>query len=122
VPQFGDLEAAIMEQIWASTEPLKVRDVLERLGPTRPLAYTTVQTVMDVLYRKAWLARSKQGRAHAYYPLGSREDYVAELMAEALRHTDDRPAALLRLVEGMTRRESAELSRLLADAKQKRNR
>jgi predicted transcriptional regulator len=122
MPQFGGLEAAIMDEIWASAEPLKVRQVLERLAVHRPLAYTTVQTVMDVLHRKGWLDRVKDGRANVYVPLASREDYVAELMQEALVHTDDRPAAVLRLVEGMTRREAAELTRLLGAAKQKRSR
>lgn len=122
MPQFGDLEAAIMDEMWASDEPLRVRQVLERLAIHRPLAYTTVQTVMDVLHRKGWLDRIKDGRANVYVPTASREDYVAELMQEALVHTDDRPAAVLRLVEGMTRREAAELTRLLAAAKQKRSR
>lgn len=122
MPQFGELEAAIMDEIWASDEPLRVRQVLERLAVHRSLAYTTVQTVMDVLHRKGWLDRIKDGRANVYVPTASREDYVAELMHEALVHTDDRPAAVLRLVEGMTRREAAELTRLLAAAKQKRSR
>jgi predicted transcriptional regulator len=122
VPQFGALEAAIMDELWASEEPMKVRHVLEALAPHRPLAYTTVQTVMDVLHRKGWLERVKDGRANLYTPTASREDYVAELMAEALVHTDDRPAAVLRLVEGMTRRETAELTRLLSAAKQTRSR
>jgi predicted transcriptional regulator len=121
VPQFGDLEAAIMDEMWSVDESLKVRQVLDRLAPRRPLAYTTVQTVMDVLHRKGWLERVKDGRANSYYPTASREDYVAELIAEALVHTDDRPAAVLRLVEGMTRREAAQLTRLLSAAKQKRS-
>lgn len=122
MPQFGDLEAAIMDEVWSSEKPMKVRQVLEALAPHRPLAYTTVQTVMDVLHRKGWLERVKDGRANLYAPTASREDYVAELMAEALVHTDDRPAAVLRLVEGMTRRETAELTRLLSAAKQTRGR
>ena len=122
MPQFGELEAAIMDEIWASNEPMKVRQVLEALAPHRPLAYTTVQTVMDVLHRKGWLERKKHGRAHLYMPVASRADYVAELMAEALAHTDDRPAAVLRLVEGLTRRETAELTRLLDSARQNRSR
>jgi predicted transcriptional regulator len=122
LPQFGDLEAAIMDEMWAAAEPVKVRHVRDALAPNRPLAYTTVQTVMDILHRKGWLRREKDGRVNVYAPTASREDYVAELMAEALVHTDDRPAAVLRLVEGMSRREVTELTRLLAAAKEKRSR
>lgn len=111
-----------MDQMWAADEPLKVRQVLERLAPHRTLAYTTVQTVMDVLHRKGWLQRVKAGRANVYSPTASREDYVADLIAEALVHTDDRAAAVLRLVDTMTPQEAAELTVLLTAARQNRHR
>jgi len=53
MPRFGDLEAAVMGEVWSAEHPVRVRDVLSGINKRRQLAYTTVQTVMDVLHRKA---------------------------------------------------------------------
>src|SRR5438093_12864236 len=65
---FGELEQAIMDVVWVADVPLTVREVLERLNADRPqpLAYNTVQTVLEVLHRKEWLTRAKDGRAFRY--------------------------------------------------------
>lgn len=98
-----------MTEVWSAGRPVRVRDVLTGVNQHRQLAYTTVQTVMDVLHRKGWLARSKEGRANVYTPIGSREDYIAGLLGEALTETDDRAAALLRFFEQMDADEADEL-------------
>ena len=64
--RFGDLEAAIMDVVWAAAAPVRVREVSEQLNRDRPLAFNTVQTVMENLYRKGWLGRHKDGRAYQY--------------------------------------------------------
>jgi predicted transcriptional regulator len=117
MPRFGDLEAAIMDEVWAAGVPVRAREVLERLDRNPPLAYNTVQTVMEILYRKGWLARTKQGRFNLYEAAASREDYVAGLIGEALAVAEDRPAVLVRLVEDMDPAEAAELRALLNAAK-----
>lgn len=114
---FGELEAAIMDIVWSSDDPLAVRDVLERLRAERSLAYTTVQTVMDILHRKGWLSRQKDGRAYRYQPTATREDYAAGLMTEVLAATSDRTAALVRLFERMDPAEVAELRSALDEAR-----
>ena len=73
VRPLGDLEAAIMELLWDSGASRLVRDVVADLGPQRPLAYTTVMTVMDNLHRKGWLIRERDGRAWRYAPAVSRQ-------------------------------------------------
>jgi predicted transcriptional regulator len=107
--RFGELEAAIMDVVWAADGPLRVREVAGRLTRERPLAFNTVQTVMENLYRKGWLSRQKDGRAYRYRPVRSREDYVAGLIGEALAVAHDRPATLVRLVEDMEPGEIAQL-------------
>src|ERR1700729_139373 len=47
---FGELEAAIMDVFWTTNESRVVREVVADLQPQRPLAYTTVMTVMDNLH------------------------------------------------------------------------
>jgi predicted transcriptional regulator len=55
--EFGDLEAVIMDVMWRRGAPTTVRDVHGQLAQARPIAYTTVMTVMDNLYRKGFLQR-----------------------------------------------------------------
>ena len=97
--RFGDLEAAIMDVVWAAGAPVRVREVSEQLNRDRPLAFNTVQTVMENLYRKGWLERRKDGRAYWYTAERSRDDYAAGLVAEALTAAADPAATLVRLVD-----------------------
>jgi predicted transcriptional regulator len=69
--QFGELEAEIMDRLWAWSRPALVREVVDDLNRDRPLAYTTVMTVMENLHRKGWLRRERDGRAWRYEPTGS---------------------------------------------------
>ena len=61
------LELEYMKALWALGEGT-VREIRARLLPERPLAYTTVMTVMDRLARKEVAEREKRGRAHLYRP------------------------------------------------------
>src|SRR5690348_12866361 len=55
--QFGEFEAVIMNRLWAWGRPALVREMVDDLQRDRQIAYTTVMTVMDNLYRKGWLRR-----------------------------------------------------------------
>jgi len=113
---FGELEAAIMERIWAAGQPLLVRDIQGGLRPERQLAYNTVLTVVDILHRKGWLLRAKDGRAYRYWATVSRDEYTARLMGEALEASSDRVATLRRFVERIDPAEAGELRKLLDEA------
>ncbi len=71
-----------MDVVWSHGEG-NVRDVAEKLG--RPLAYTTVMTTLDRLYKKGLLERRKKDRAFFYSPRLSRQGWqrqrAGELMA-----------------------------------------
>ncbi|HXR97841.1 MAG TPA: BlaI/MecI/CopY family transcriptional regulator [Terriglobales bacterium] len=70
--ELGPLERLVMDRVWrhgAST----VRDVVARLE--RPLAYTTVMTTLDRLYKKGLLARSKAERAFVYRAEVSQQEF-----------------------------------------------
>jgi len=62
-PLLGPLELAVMEILWERGES-NVHDVVEKLD--RPLAYTTVMTTLDRLYKKGLLSRHKSERAFLY--------------------------------------------------------
>jgi predicted transcriptional regulator len=114
---FGELEAAIMDQVWSAGRPVLVREIHDRLRPEREPAYNTVLTVVEILYRKGWLAREKDGRAYRYLATSSREEYTAGLMEEAFEASTDRLATLRSFVARIDPAEAAELRALLDDAR-----
>lgn len=114
--RLGDLEAEIMDCLWTWGRPATVREVVDAINAGRPVAYTTVMTVATILYRKGWLTRQKQGQAWLYTPVRSRDAYAAALMEDALRVSEDRPAALAHFVEQMSAEEVAALRKVLREA------
>lgn len=114
---FGELESAIMDQVWAAPGPVLVREVREALDANKPTAYTTVQTVMEILHRKGWLTRERDGRAFRYRAVGTREDYAASLIDQVFESGADRAATLVKFFEQMDPDEAAELRAALDAAK-----
>lgn len=111
--RLGELEAVVMDLLWSRNASATVRDVLHELQQSRSIAYTTVMTVMDNLYRKGWLRRHMDGRAWRYRPAADRDDYTATLLAEALASSDNQEGALLRFVEQMSDSEAQALDAAL---------
>ena len=79
------LELEIMNVLW-ETGPANVQAVqarLARLG-TRSLAYTTVQTMLNILHRKGRVRRQLKDRAYIYRPVLSRQGAVRQAVGEVL--------------------------------------
>ena len=73
---FGPLEIRVLEALWARRAPAAVRD----LQPEFPgVAYTTLMTTLDRLFRKGTLSRVKSGRAFFYRPKSSQQELISEL-------------------------------------------
>ena len=70
--QLTRLELQIMKALW-DFGPSNVQVVQENLSASPKLAYTTVQTMLNVLHRKGWAKRTLRGRAYEYEPLVSRD-------------------------------------------------
>ncbi|MFI6699989.1 BlaI/MecI/CopY family transcriptional regulator [Streptomyces sp. NPDC050509] len=117
--QLGELEAEIMHRLWAWGRPATARDVLTDLNKKRPLAYSTVKTVADILHRKGMLRREKEGRAWVYEPTGTRQQYTAALMQDALGGNPDPAGALVSFVEQITPEEADALRAALRTAKRR---
>ena len=66
------LELACLKALWSLQEG-NVRDVQRIVAQSRPLAYTTIMTVLERLVRKGKVARRKVGRAFVYSPEASRD-------------------------------------------------
>jgi BlaI family transcriptional regulator, penicillinase repressor len=77
------LELRIMKILW-DRGPSNVQTVQKALAA--PLAYTTVQTMLNVLHRKGRVKRTLQGRAYDYEAVLSRE----KATGNALRDVVDR--------------------------------
>ena len=75
------LELEIMKVLW-ETGPANVQTVQEKLG--RPLAYTTVQTMLNVLHRKGHATRTLKQKAYFYRPSISRRDAAKQAVADVV--------------------------------------
>ena len=109
----GELEARVMDVLWDRGGWLTPGDVHSALAPETDVAYNTVLTIMSRLWRKGRLERERDGRAHAYHPVQSREDYTAARMQQLLAAAGDRSAALSRFVDDLDPAERTQLRRML---------
>lgn len=98
------LELLCLKALWSLQEG-NVRAVQGVVAETRPLAYTTIMTVLERLLRKGKLTRRKVGRSFVYSPLASRDE---------MRH-----AALKELLDGFFGGSEDELLRFLGKAQTK---
>lgn len=78
---FGVLERDVLNVLWAAND-LAVRDVQTRLG--RPIAYTTVMTTLDRLFKKGVLVRRQSGRAFLYSAAVTRDELQAQIASRVL--------------------------------------
>ena len=69
-------EWEIMECIWNMGKSVSVRDVLEQGFSDGRKAYTTVQTIMNILVKKEQLKSEKIGLVNFYKPLKSRDAMI----------------------------------------------
>jgi BlaI family transcriptional regulator, penicillinase repressor len=76
------LELEIMTVLW-ETGPANVQSVQARLT-ARDLAYTTVQTMLNVLERKGKVKRRLKDRAYFYRPIVSRQNATSQAVGEML--------------------------------------
>jgi|SRR5215467_11238063 len=81
--QLTPLELEIMKVLW-QTGPATVQDVQDRLQIEPKLAYTTVQTMLNVLHRKRRLKRVLKDRAYRYRPAVSRDQVVSSTMKDII--------------------------------------
>lgn len=110
----GQLEAAVLEFLWAVGEPSTPGDVHEAVAPD--LAYTTVMTVLTRLHAKGALERVRHGRAFAYWPSQAEANHRADRMRDQLDAAGDRHAVLSSFVDALTSAEAEELRRILREA------
>jgi BlaI family penicillinase repressor len=80
-PTLTPQELAIMKVVWRLKEAT-VRDVHSALQSTRPVAYTTVMTMMRILEEKGYLRKTVADRAHVYRPARPRHQVVGAMVRD----------------------------------------
>ena len=118
--RLGSLERDVLALVWERGES-SVRDICARLEST--VAYTTVMTTMDRLFKKGLLSRRKAGRAFVYCATVTRNELdgavAAELVQSLLQRDGNEPLPLLSsLVDAVSDRDRAlldELERLIRE-------
>ena len=111
------LELEIMHVLW-DHGPATVAEVQPQLKAT--LAYTTVMTMLGILFKKGKVKRTQQGRAFRYRAAVSRERATGSALADVLERVfgGSADALVMSLVEtrGLTADDLARLSRAIAAA------
>jgi predicted transcriptional regulator len=79
----GALELDVMRIIW-ERKLATVRDVLEVLATQRPLAYTTVMTIMGRLAEKGLLTVNKRSKTHFYHAVYTQEEFEAQAVSKVV--------------------------------------
>src|SRR5881396_595898 len=120
--RLGALEREVLSLVWAHGNT-SVRDACEGLGST--VAYTTVMTTMDRLFKKRLLSRHKVGRAFVYRAAVTREELesaiAGELVQTLLQADGSEPLPILSsLVDAVSDRDRALLDELERLVREKR--
>ena len=118
----GTLERDVMTVAWTRGE-VSVRDVCAQLDSS--VAYTTVMTTMDRLFKKGLLGRRKVGRAFVYHAVATLAELqgavASELMQSLLEGHNGSPLPLLSsLVDAVSERDRALLDELERLVREKR--
>jgi BlaI family penicillinase repressor len=118
-PGIGARELAVMKIVWRLEEE-SVREVYETLRKRRPVAYTTVMTMMGTLEAKGFLKKRAEGRAFRYRPARPEERVITSLVREFVDRVFDgasRPLLAHLVTEGrLTKEEREDLKRLIEEA------
>jgi BlaI family transcriptional regulator, penicillinase repressor len=121
--QLGKLERELMEFLWARGE-VCVSDFQKHTGER--LAYTTVMTTLDRLYKKGLLDRRKEGKAFFYVARQSKTEFkqgfLRRMIDAILQPDDDTRPLLASLVDTVSERDRAlldDLEKMVKAAKRK---
>lgn len=78
-----ELELEILKVLWEES-PLPVRDVRARLksGAKRALAHSSVITMLNIMHRKGFLTRQKEGNAFLFSPKVKKEEVTGQMLGD----------------------------------------
>ena len=110
-----ELELQILKILWQES-PRNVHQVQQALAAgaaSRDLSYSSVVTVLNIMVRKRYLKRAKQGRAYVYEPCVSEKDVHRGILGDLLdRVFDGSPSAVMLELLDLADLDEAELEEL----------
>ncbi|OFW11123.1 MAG: transcriptional regulator [Acidobacteria bacterium RIFCSPLOWO2_02_FULL_67_36] len=124
LPRPTDAELAILRVLW-DRGPSTVRHVHEALAGSRETGYTTTLKLMQIMAEKGLVTRDESSRTHVYDARVSRDVTQRQLVSDLLDRAFGGSAAALVLqalsAQPASSRELAEIQRLIADYKERRD-
>ena len=78
-----DVELEILHVLWEH-QPMTVREVVDILNQTRPRAYTSILSMLNVMFEKGLVQRELEGRAHLYRAKKSKERTLGTVVKDLL--------------------------------------
>ena len=121
--QLTPLELEIMNVLW-ETGPANVKTVQAHMQG-RDLAYTTVQTMLNILHRKGKVKRQLKDRAYVYRPVLSRQKAVTQAVGDMIDRFfgGSADSLVLNLVETrhLTPEKLARIQEIVASAEEKKH-
>jgi predicted transcriptional regulator len=108
----GQLEEEVLAALWAAGCPVTPNEVRDAMNQS--LAYNTVTTVLQRLWRKGLTRREPRGRAYAYEPSQSRAEMAAEKMLAQIERATDPEAVLASFAGGLSTSDALALRDILA--------
>ncbi len=78
IRKLPDAELEVMQAIWSCTPPVSRTNIDAILKDTHPMALTTLLTLLTRLSEKGFVQIEKVGRSSRYYPLVSKQEYLAD--------------------------------------------
>jgi predicted transcriptional regulator len=122
-PTVSEAESVVLEALWANS-PMATEDVVAALKSQRDWQEPTIKTLLNRLLKKGAISAKRDGRRYLYSPVLRREDWllresegllarlfggrVAPLVAHFSKH------------KKLTRKDLAELKRLIAEIEDER--
>jgi predicted transcriptional regulator len=91
-----EVELELMNILWRIQEG-SVHHVIEHLDQDRPLAYTSVSTILRILEQKKVVGSRKEGRVHIYFPILTKSEYESTSVKKLIKNVfDGAPTAMVK--------------------------
>ena len=93
--KLSNLQISVMKILW-NNEQISVRNVHKLMNEVKPIALTTVATLLKRMEEKNIVGFEKNGRQHVYFPLISESDVKSSMLGNMLSHLfNNKPAELV---------------------------
>ncbi|TAL19278.1 hypothetical protein EPN90_03870 [Patescibacteria group bacterium] len=118
----GELEQQVMQVLWTKGGTASIREVVDIMRRERPIAYTTVLTVMNRLTAKGLLRRTNDGESYVYTTPFSPQKFYSRVAAEMLSRIREQHGemAVACFVDEASKISRKKLKNLLKELRQKK--